>query len=185
MSVCLAARRASQGSSRRRKSRQDSSPTASLNAHLESALYHRTTCSSLKPSLGLSSPRAVSHATHSSRVGPSAAVVSNTAAGANAPSAAAGVATATVTTGALQRHPSLRLQHVGAAAGYTGTRRPDTQVHQLLSSRFHRLLLGRRQYLSREVLCGVFDTSLDETRMQEFTSSYGKHRGMKKIPGMI
>ena len=69
--------------------------------------------------------------------------------------------------------------------GGTGPRRLDTQVHQLLSSRFHRLLLGSRQYLSQEVLRGVLDVSLDETRTQEFTGSYGKRRGMKKIPGAI
>ena len=183
MSVCLAARQASQGSRRQRKSRRDSSPTALPNAHLESASYCRTTCSSLKPLLGLNSPRSVSQATLSSRVGPSAAVASIAAAGATAPSAAAGVATATVTAGVLQRHPSLRLQHVGAAAGYTGPWRPNTQVHQLLSSRFQRLLLGSRQYLSQEVLRGVSDVSLDETRAQEFTGSYGKCRGTKKIPG--
>ena len=85
----------------------------------------------------------------------------------------------------MQRHPSLRLQEVGAAAGYTGPQRPDTQVHQLLSSRFQRLLLGSRQYFSQEVLRGVPDVSLDETRAQEFTSCYGKRRGMKKIPGAI
>ena len=107
------------------------------------------------------------------------------AAGSTAPSAVAGVATATVTTGVLQRHPWLHLQHVGAAAGYMGPRQPNNQVHQLLSSRFQRLLLGSRQYLSQEVLCGVLDVSLDETRAQEFTGSYGKHRGTKKIPGAI
>ena len=76
------------------------------------------------------------------------AVASIVATGANVPSVAAEVATATVTMGALRRHPSLRLQHVGAAVGGMGPRRPDTQVFQLLSSRFHRLLLGGHQYLS-------------------------------------
>ena len=85
----------------------------------------------------------------------------------------------------MQQHPSLCLQHVGAAAGYTGSRRPDTQVRQLLSSRFQRLLLGSRQYLSQEVLRGVSDISLNETRAQELTSCYGKRRGTKKIPGAI
>ena len=107
------------------------------------------------------------------------------AAGAIAPLEVAGVATATVTTGVLQWHPLLRLQHVGTAAGYAGPWWPDTQVHQLLSSRFHRLLLGSRKYLSQEVLRGVLDISLDETRAQEFTGRYGQRHGTKKIPGTI
>ena len=185
MSVCLAARRASQGSRRRRKSRQASSPTASPNAHLESALYRRTTCSSLKPSLGLNSPRSVSQATRSSNVGPSVVAASNVTAGAEAPSLAAGVATAPVTTAMPQRPPVAAVQHIGAAAGYAGLWRPNTQVHQLLSSRFQRLLLGSRQYLSQEVLRGVADVSLDETRAQKFTARYGDCRGTKKIPGAI
>ena len=96
-----------------------------------------------------------------------------------------GLATATVTAAALQWHPSLRLQHVGTAAGYTGPQRPDTQVHQLLSSRFQRLLLGSRQYLSQEVFRGVANVSLDETRAQKFAGHYGDCRGTKKIPGAI
>ena len=69
--------------------------------------------------------------------------------------------------------------------GDLGPWRPNTQVHQLLSSRFHRLLLGSRQYLSQEVLCGVLDVLLDEARAQEFTGSYRKCRGMKKILEVI
>ena len=90
-----------------------------------------------------------------------------------------------MTTGALQQHPSPRLQQVGTTAGYAGPRRPNTQVHQLLSSRLQRLLLGSRQYLSQEMLRGVADVLLDETRAKEFTGSYGKRCSTKKIPGAI
>ena len=77
------------------------------------------------------------------------------------------------------------MQQIGAAVGYTGLWRPNTQVHQLLSSRFQRLLLCSRQYLSQEVLRGVVDVLLDETHVQQFTSCYGKRRGTKKIPGAV
>ena len=84
-----------------------------------------------------------------------------------------------------QRPPFPAVQHMGTAAGYAGLWRPNTQVHQLLSSRFQRLLLISCQYLSQEVLRGVANVSLDETRAQEFTGCYGKCRGMKKILGVI
>ena len=92
---------------------------------------------------------------------------------------------ATVAAEVLQRHPTLCLQHVGAAAGHTGPRRPNAQVHQLLSSHFQRLLLGSRQYLDQKVFRGVANASLDKTRAQEFAGRNGDCRGTKKIPGAI
>ena len=68
-------------------------------------------------------------------------------------------------------------------AGWTGLWWPNAQIHQLLSSRFHRLLLSSRQNFCQEVLGGVLNVPLAEACTQELTGSNGECRGMKKIPG--
>ena len=105
MLVYLAVRLASQVSRGQRKSRRDSSLTASPYVHLDSALYHRTTCSSLKPSSGLSRPYSMSHASILLNVGSSAPLTLAAAAGAGAPLVAEGAATDTVAAGVLHWHP--------------------------------------------------------------------------------
>ena len=61
----------------------------------------------------------------------------------------------------------------------------NAQVHQLLSSRFHQLILSGRQHFCQEVLGGVLDVPLEETRGQELTGSHKERHGMKKIPGAV
>ena len=61
----------------------------------------------------------------------------------------------------------------------------STQVHQLLSSRLHRLCLSSHQHFCKEMLRGVLDMLLDEACTQELTGSNGEYGGMKRIPGMV
>ena len=70
-------------------------------------------------------------------------------------------------------------------AGWTGLWRPNAQVYQLLSSRFHRLLLSGRQHFFQEVLKGVPDVPLEEARTQELSGSHGEHCSTKKLPGTV